>query len=189
MLDPQSIEPPGNSRVQNSWHGLQGPCLPCWPCIHHFPPLTYTLATLAFSFPPVKGSVPNTYQLSTYDLAQWMTTQLQLKDCGEGRSWGPLERAQDSSYLLIIHTERLPCFNKGMARLMGVGLPPGACAGTEFSLQRNLEWTRAFYYLKGTRELMDYPRLHLGSTPIIWHRLWLIIPVKWINVINFMGIK
>ena len=37
---------------------------------------------------------------------------------------------------------------KGTAGLMGVGLPPQACACTEFSLQRHLEWTQAFCYLK-----------------------------------------
>lgn len=102
----------------------------------------------------------------------------QLQDCMEVESLGSqgcgsLGKAQGRNYSLAIHMEVFHCSNERNTHVDGCKLPPGTCVCTKFSLQRNSEWARAFHDLKGTRELMHCPRLHLGSISIVWHRIWL----------------
>lgn len=87
---------------------------------------------------------------------------------------GSLERTQGRNYLLAIHMEEFHCSNERNSHVDGCKLPPSTCACTKFPLQRNSEWARAFYDLKGSRQFTHCPRLHLGSISIVWHRICLV---------------
>ena len=96
------------------------------------PALNFTLDTLAFAFP----------QSCVKYLATWHHPQdegLQCHSCHWGR-WGlpgPTVWVTREGSEELFSTDKVRCFcavTKGMARLMGVQLPPWACACTEFSL-------------------------------------------------------